>query len=83
MGVVKRTTSPAQPQALCTEHEQWQPPACVEACVHGWPSGADLLCHCPALMARFGLQRAGVMRSNHHACGHLKHFTCPPSYSLN
>ncbi|AVS66618.1 hypothetical protein C8245_13850 [Paracidovorax avenae] len=83
MAIVMRDTSLAQAQELSAEHEHWKTPACAEACAHGWPSGRDLLCHCPALVARFGLQRAGVMRSNHHACGALTHFTQPPSYSIN
>ncbi|WP_152643455.1 hypothetical protein [Paracidovorax citrulli] len=78
-----RNTSPTRAQELCTEHQQWTPPACTDACAYGWPQGPDLHCHCPALVARFGLQRVGVMRANAHACGDLKHFASPPSYSLN
>ncbi len=45
--------------------------------------GAQLLCHCPRLVARFGLQPVGVMRSNDHACGDATHLTSPHSYALN
>lgn len=55
------------------------PPICA-MCAHAWPLGQRVLCHCPPLVERFGLQPVRVMRCQPGACDAAQHRSIPIPY---